>query len=61
LSSLPLTNICPVNEAKQVQKRNSRDEEQVQLPAKSGLGLGVELDEGLAEPAPVSQHLQKNN
>ena len=39
-----LTNICPVDEAKQVKQRHGRDKEQVQLAAEFGLGLGVELN-----------------
>ncbi len=38
------TNICSVNEAEQIQKRDGRNEIQVQLLAELGLGLGVELD-----------------
>lgn len=46
----PLTDICPVDEAKQIEERHSRHDKKVYLPAEPGLGLGVELRDGLAIP-----------
>ncbi len=53
------TDIRSVNEAEQIQKRDGRDEIQVQLPAELGLGLGVELDEGMAESGALGQRLDR--
>lgn len=49
------TDIGSVNEAEQIEKRHGRHKVQVQLSAQPGLGLGVELDEGVAEPGARGQ------
>lgn len=45
----PLTDICSVNEAEQIEQRDGWHKEQVQLVAQLGLGLGIELNQGVAK------------
>lgn len=40
-----LTNVCPVNEAEEVEKGDSRDDHKVDLAPQLGLGAGVKLDQ----------------
>jgi len=59
LSRARRTDICSVNKAEQIEKRDGRDKVQVELSAQPCLGLGVELDKRLAKPGGRGQfHVQ---
>jgi hypothetical protein len=49
-SQTRIANVCPVNEAEQVQERNGGDDVEIDLQPQPRLGLGVERDERVTVP-----------